>query len=139
MALSTGIQIWLYSSQNSRLLVCSIIVRESGKDENGLSVYDLYDSISAKILDNEVRMHVYDVMAETLGSDFYSARKKYFDYSEACDSLALYEYTDVPKIDKTVIPELVSEVKFSSSLSHLTDARDKGFNREDSSLFYALY
>lgn len=129
----------LNPSQNSRLLVCSIIVRESGKDENGLSIYDLYDSISAKILDNEVRMHVYDVMAETLGSDFYSARKKYFDYSEACDSLAFYEYTDVPKIDKTVIPELVSEVKFSSSLSHLTDARDKGFNREDSSLFYALY
>ena len=129
----------LNPSENSRLLICSIIVRESGKDANGLSVYDLYDSISMRIADNEVRMHVYDVMAETLGSDFYSARKKFFDYSEACDSLALFEHIDVPKIDKTYIPELVSDVKFCSNLSYLTDAREKDFDREDSTLFFALY
>lgn len=129
----------LNPSENSRLLVCSIKVRESGKDENGLCVYDLYDSISMKVADNEVRMHVYDVMVETLGSDFYVARKKFFDYSEACDSLALFDHTDIPKIDKADIPDHITEVKFSADLSHLTDARDKGFNREDSSLFYALY
>lgn len=129
----------LNPSDSSRLLVCSTIVRESAKDENGLSVYDLYDSISMKISDSEVRLHVYDVMMETLGSDFYVARKKCFDYSEACDSLSLYEHTDIPKIEKSSIPELVSEVRFSADLSHLTDARDKGFNRDDSTLFYALY
>lgn len=129
----------LNPSDSSRLLVCSTIVRESAKDENGLSVYDLYDSISMKISDSEVRLHVYDVMMETLGSDFYIARKKYFDYSEACDSLSLFVHTDIPKIEKSCIPELVSEVRFSADLSHLTDARDKGFDREDSSLFYALY
>lgn len=129
----------LNPSDSSRLLVCSTIVRESAKDENGLSVYDLYDSISMKISDSEVRLHVYDVMMETLGSDFYVARKKCFDYSEACDSLSLYEHIDIPKIEKSSIPELVSEVRFSADLSHLTDARDKGFNRDDSTLFYALY
>ena len=129
----------LNPSDSSRLLVCSTIVRESSKDENGLSVYDLYDSISMKISDSEVRLHVYDVMMETLGSDFYIARKKYFDYSEACDSLSLFVHTDIPKIEKSCIPELVSEVRFSADLSHLIDARDKGFDREDSSLFYALY
>jgi len=129
----------LNPSDSSRLLVCSTIVRESAKDENGLSVYDLYDSISMKISDSEVRLHGYDVMMETLGSDFYIARKKYFDYSEACDSLSLFVHTDIPKIEKSCIPELVSEVRFSADLSHLTDARDKGFDREDSSLFYALY
>ena len=129
----------LNPSDSSRLLVCSTIVRESAEDENGLSVYDLYDSISMKISDSEIRLHVYDVMMETLGSDFYVARKKYFDYSEACDSLSLYEHSDIPKIDKSCIPELVTEVRFSADLSHLTDARDKGFNREDSTLFYALY
>ena len=117
----------LNPSESSRLLICSIIVRESGKDANGLSVYDLYDSISMRIADNEVRMHVYDVMAETLGSDFYSARKN------------LFEHIDVPKIDKTYIPELVSDVKFCSNLSYLTDAREKDFDREDSTLFFALY
>lgn len=129
----------LNPSENSRLLVCSIIVRESAKDANGLSVYDLYDSIAMKITDSEVRMHVYDVMAETLGSDFYVARKKCFDYSEACDTLALYEHTDIPKIEKANIPEHVTDVKFSADLSHLEDARNKGFNRDDSTLFYALY
>lgn len=129
----------LNPSVNSRLLIASIIVRESAKDENGLSVYDLYDSISTKISDNEVRMHIYDVMTETLGSDFFSAQKKYFDYSEACDSLALYEHSDVPKIDKAYIPEFVADVKFSSNLSYLIDAREKGFNRKDSTLYIALY
>lgn len=129
----------LNPSDSSRLLVCSTIVRESAKDEKGLSVYDIYDRISMKISDSEIRLHVYDVMMETLGSDFYVARKKYFDYSEACDSLSLFEHIDIPKIDKTCIPELVTEVRFSSDLSHLIDVRDKGFNREDSTLFYALY
>ena len=129
----------LNPSDSSRLLVCSITVRESAKDQNGLSVYDLYDSIGTKIIDNEVRLHVYDVMMETLGSDFYMARKKYFDYSEASDTLCFFEHTDIPKIEKSCIPELVSEVRFSADLSHLTDARDKGFDREDSTWFYALY
>lgn len=129
----------LNPSENSRLLIASIIVRESAKDENGLSVYNLYDRICIKITDIEVRMHIYDVMAETLGSDFYSAQNKYFDYSEASDSLTLYEHTDVPKIDKSYIPEFVSDVKFCSNLSHLTDVRENGFDRKDSTLYFALY
>ena len=129
----------LNPSDSSRLLICSTIVRESAKDENGLSVYDLYDSISMKISDSEIRLHVYDVMMETLGSDFYMARKKYFDYSEACDDMCFYEYVDIPKIEKSAIPELVSEVRFSADLSHLVEVRDKGFDKEDSSLFHALY
>ena len=43
------------------------------------------------------------------------------------------------KIEKAYIPEHVTEVKFSADLSHLTDARDKGYGREDSTLFHALY
>lgn len=129
----------LSPSKNSRLLVCSVKVRESGKDKNGLCIYDLYDKISTKVTDNEVRMHIYNTIIETIGSDFEVARKKHFDYSEACGSLAFFEHTDVPKINKSDIPEHITEVKFSADLSHLTDARDKGFDREDSSLFNALY
>ena len=129
----------LNPSDSSMLLVCSIIVRESAKDANGLSVYDLYDRICLKITDNEVRLHVYDVMMETLGSDFNMARKKFFDYSEACDSLSLFDYREIPKIEKSSIPELVTEVRFSADLSHLKDVRDKGFDRGDCTLFNALY
>lgn len=129
----------LNPTANSRLLVCSIITRESAKDEKGLSVFDLYDCIDHKISSDEIRLHVYNVMIETLGSDFYTAKKKCFDYSTACDSLSLFDHTDIPKINKTYIPEHVTDVKFSACLSHLTDARDKGFDREDSTLFHALY
>lgn len=129
----------LNPTTNSRLLVCSIITRESAKDDNGLSIFDLYDKIRHIITSDEICLHVYDVIMETLGSDFYTAKKKYFDYATACDSLALFEHTDIPKIAKEDIPEHVSEVKFSASLSHLTDARNIGYDREDSTLFHALY
>lgn len=129
----------LNPSENSRLLICSVVVRESAKDGNGLSVYDLYDSICMKISEDEIKLHIYEVMSDTLGSDFFSAKKKFFDYTEACDSLSLFDYIDVPKINKSNIPEFISDVKFCSNISHLTDIREKGFDREDSSLYCALY
>ena len=93
----------------------------------------------AKIKDDETKIHVYDVMVDTLGSDFNVARRRFFDYSEACDRLAFFDHKDIPKILKEHIPPLVTEVKFSADLSHLTDIREKGFDRGDSSLYYALY
>ena len=129
----------LNPSDSSRLLIASVITRESAKDQNGLSVYDLYDSISLKIKDDKTKIHVYDVMVDTLGSDFNVARRRFFDYSEACDRLAFFDHKDIPKILKEHIPPLVTEVKFSAGLSHLTDIREKGFDRGDSSLYYALY
>ena len=129
----------LNPSKNSRLLICSVIVRESAKAVGGLSVFDLYEKISKKVEDSETRMHIYDVMAETLGSDFYGAEKKYFDYIQASDSLALYDSQDVPKIDSSIIPEHVSNVKFASDLSHLIDVRGDDFDRAGSELFNSLY
>ena len=124
---------------DSRLLVASVIVRESAKDQNGLSVFDLYDCIALKINSDSVRMHVYEVIADTLGNEYNNGRKKFFDFSEACDSLAFFDHIDVPKIDSDAIPDLVTEVKFNSNLSHLTDVREKGYDRGDSTLFNALY
>ena len=130
---------FLNPAESSRLLIASVITRESAKDQNGLSVYDLYDSISQRIKDDETKIHVYDVMVDTLGSDFNIARRRFFDYSEACDRLAYFDHIDIPRILKEHIPPLVTEVKYSADLSHLTDVRDKGFDRGDSILYYALY
>lgn len=129
----------LNPSGNSVLLICSIIVRESARATDGLSVFDLYDRVSQKISDSETRIHISEVFAETLGSDYFVAQKKYFDYIEGCDRLALFEHTDVPKIDKTQVPEHVTDVRFLSDLSHLLDIRTKGFERGNSELFNALY
>lgn len=129
----------LNPSANSRLLICSAIVRESAQGEKGLSVFDLYDRIQNKIAESEVRIHVSEVIAETLGSDYFVAEKKYFDYIEARDRLALYDYIDIPKIQKETIPQLVTEVRFSSDLTNLKDVREKYYNKDKSELFNALY
>lgn len=129
----------LNPSQNSRLLICSIIVRESAQADKGLSVFDLYERIIHNISDEKVRLHVSEVIAETLGSDFYIAQEKYFDYIEACDRLALFNYVDIPKIQKEFVPEHVSEVRFSSDLTHLKDVREEDFDRNNSELYNALY
>ena len=84
-------------------------------------------------------MHVYEVIIDTLGNEYYNGRKKYFDHCEACGSLAFFDHADVPKIDPETIPVLVTEVKFNSNLSHLSDIRLKGYDRGDSLLYNALY
>lgn len=129
----------LNPSSNSRLLICSVVVRESALAENGLSVFDLYDRIAKKVLDSEVRIHVSEVMADTLGSDFYIAGQKHFDYIEGCDRLALFDYVDVPKINRESVPEHVSEVRFTADLTHLQDVRVVGYDRNNSDLFNAIY
>lgn len=129
----------LNPSPKSRLLICSVIARESAQGTNGFSVFDLYDRIMERIKDSEVRMHVSEIITETLGSDYYIAQKKYFDYIEAIDRLAYFNYIDVPKVKKEDVPEHVSEVRFASNLSHLKDIRNENFDKEGSILFNSLY
>lgn len=129
----------LNPSHNSRLLICSVIVRESAQGVKGFSVFDLYDRISQRIIDSEVRMHISEVITETLGSDFYVAQKKYFDYVEACDRLVFFDHIDIPKILKEDVPEHVTEVRFSSDLTNLIDIREKKYDIEDSELFNSLF
>ena len=129
----------LNPSPNSRLLVCSVIVRESAQGEHGLSVFDLYNRIIQRINDSEVRMHLSEIITDTLGSDFYTAQKKFFDYVEASDRIALFNYIDIPKIQKELITEHVSEVRFSSDLTHLKDVREIGFDKGDSELYNSIF
>ncbi len=129
----------LNPSSNSRLLICSVIVRESAIAESGLSVFDLYNRITQRVSDSDVRIHISEVIADTLGSDFYSAKEKHFDYIEGCDRLSLFDYTSVPKISRESVPEHISEVRFSADLTHLQDIRVVGYDRSNSDLFNAIY
>lgn len=129
----------LNPSSNSRLLICSVIVRESAIGKTGFSVFDLYSRITQKVSDSEVRIHISEVIADTLGSDFFTAQEKHFDYIEGCDRLTLYDYTSVPKISRDSVPENVSEVRFTSDLTHLEDIRVSGYDRSNSDLFNAIY
>lgn len=130
----------LNPSPSSRLLVASTFVRESAAAVDGLSVKGLYNKICNRVSAIDCRLRLYSVIAETIGNDFNKLENIYFDYSSAVDFLAFYNYTEVPHIDKASVPEFVTDVKFSSDLSHLTDVRceDAHFDYSDSQLFKSL-
>lgn len=124
----------LNPTASSNLLIASVIVRESAKDDNGLSVNDLYVKMCKQITDIDIRMHVYTVITNTLGDEYEKANTVYFDYISGKDSLAYFDYKDVPKILKGAIPPFVSGVKFDSNLSHIDDIIKKGVTFEENTL-----
>lgn len=107
----------LNPSPNSRLLIASITVRESGQGNGGKSVRDLFDSIYSKVTGSNERLHLFEVMAETIGRDISKLDTVFFDYIDAVDSLNYFRAQDIPHIDKKNVPAGVTEVKFSSDLT----------------------
>jgi hypothetical protein len=128
----------LNPSPSSKLLVASVIVRESAKDDNGLSINALYDMICKRINSIDIRMHIYSVIINTLGEEYEKANSLYFDYITGKDSLAYYESEDIPKIEKAQIPKFVSGVKFDSNLSYLDDIVKKGLMFDEGSLLGSI-
>lgn len=128
----------LNPTESSNLLIASVTVRESAEDENGLSIINLYEKICKRISNTEIRMHIYTVMINTLGNEYDKAINVFFDYSQGKDSLAYYDYRDVPHIRKEDVPDYVKEVKFNSDLSHLQEAKDKNFDYFTNNLFKSL-
>jgi len=124
----------LNPSKSSRLLVASVTVRESAKDDNGLSVNNLYDNICKMIKDIDVRMHIYTIITNTLGEEFEKADSIYFDYVSGKDSLTYFDYIDIPKIAKDNVPPFVSEVKFNVNLSHIDDIYKRGLKFDENTL-----
>ncbi len=111
----------LNPSPNSRLLIASITVRESGQENGGKSVKDLFDAICQKVGVQE-RFLLHKIVAETVGNDIGKLDAVYFDYVEATDSLAYFCAKDIPHIKKSDVPAGVTEVKFASSLDGLPQA-----------------
>lgn len=113
----------LNPSENSSLLIASVIVRESGEDSDGVSVKQLCDSITSRIDDINLRLHTYKVVAETLGNDLPKAETMYFDQVSASDFLKFFDYRDIPKIKKDSVPPEVSGVKFNCNLNSINDVK----------------
>ena len=130
----------LNPSKSSRLLVASLIVRESAECENGLSVANMYDRICNRGISIDAKVHISTVMAEVAGNNFRQLDKVFFDYSQAADTLAFYESENIPRINKEYIPAGVSEVKFTSNLEGVESIETSATYNwgEDSELFKAL-
>lgn len=131
----------LNPSPNSRLLIASIIVRESGHGNGGLSVRELYDKICEKVTSIDARIHMYQVIVDTLGADVHKLENVYFDYVEASDSLKFFDAKDVPGINKDGIMLGVSSIGFNSDLTGIVDVQstDSAFSVSDSPLFNSLF
>lgn len=128
-------------SINSRLLIASVIVRESAECESGLSVKDLYEKICDRVSKVDLQIKLYLTLVASIGDDYKNWDNIHFDYVVASDTLAFYNVCDVPRIKKSFVPEFVSEVKFTSDLSHLIDIKDShsNFDRSNSVLFNSLF
>lgn len=130
----------LNPSQNSRLLIASTVVRESGPADDGLSVKDLYDKIRERVSAVDSQIRLFTIIAETVGTDLAKLENVFYDYTSAVDFLEFYDYHDIPSIPKDIVPSLVTEVKFASNLNGLTDVRkeESPFDMESSPLFRSL-
>ena len=130
----------LNPSPNSRLLIASTVVRESGKAADGLSVKDLYERIRNRVTAVDSQLRLYTIIAETIGSDIAKLESIFYDYTAAVDFLEFYDYHDIPSISIDNVPPLVSEVRFSSNLNGLIDVRSNNspFNMNSSDLFNSL-
>ena len=109
-------------------LVASLIVRESGRGNEGLSVEDLRSSISKMIKNESLDRKLCEVIIDTLGDSFKDVDKKFFNMSIARASLKFYDVFDIPRIKKDSVPEGVSEVKFTSNLSNIQDISQKSLS-----------
>jgi len=130
----------LNPGEHSSLIIASVIVRESGPAFDGLSVKGLYQRICEKVTDIEAQLKLYTIIANTIGSDIDKFDSLCFDYTGASDSLAFFDYHDVPCISKESVPASVSEVRFSSDLTGLIDVRDpeSGLAISESQLFNSI-
>lgn len=131
----------LNPSPNSRLLIASVIVRESAQGSGGMSVRDIYNKICTKVSANNARLKLYTIMAECIGSDLTKIDSIFFDYVEASDTLAFFDANQVPHVEKNSIQPFVSDVSFSSNLTHLIDITNpqSTFDRSNSPLFKSLF
>lgn len=125
---------------NSRLLIASVCVMEVSKDYGGISVRSLYDMICSKVYDVNTIMRLNTIVAGIVGGDAHCVDGVFFDYATASSTLAFFDSTDVPQISKANIPEFVSDVWFTSNISHLLSIEEKSdYDRSKSPLFKSLY
>ena len=128
----------LNPSKNSRLVVASIITRESAQAVDGLSVKDMYERIIEKVTAVNIRLRLYTIIAETIGTDFSKLEEVFYDYTSAVDSLKFYDSLQIPRIKKDDLPESVHDVTFSSDLTNVEDISSSQ-QYLDSILFSGLF
>jgi hypothetical protein len=109
----------LIPNKSSNLIVGSILVTITGQGKN---VFDLISSIENRVQDKNVVIKLGRIVSETLGDKIHTAHSVYFDYNSAKDSIAFFDYNDIPKLDSKGIPSEITNVHFDCNLSQIKHA-----------------
>lgn len=115
----------LNPNSGSQLLIASVFVIQTGI---GKSVFDLSDSISMKLTDEQLQLKLREQVIKTIGPHFDEVSELQFDHVFACDTYKLFNYTDVPSIDKVNVPKEVTGVSFVSNLESIKEVEIHSFN-----------
>lgn len=125
----------LNPNTNSNLLIASVFVVQTGRGKN---IFDLINSICRRVQNLQLQFRLNDILSQTLGCDFDKVFDFYFDYQQALDTLAFFDFKDIPTISNDNIPDEVSNVRLDCDLSRVVTIKDKVFNISRSPLFRSL-
>jgi len=125
----------LNPNRNSNLLIASVFVIQTGRGKN---IFDLKDSICKRVQNLQLQFRLNEILSQTLGSDFDKVFDVYFDYQQARDTLAFFDFKDIPTINNENIPDEVSNVRLDCDLSRVGTIKDKDFDTSQSPLFRSI-
>lgn len=110
----------LNPNENSKLLIASVFVIETGIGKN---VFDIMNLIKRKLKNKDLGFRIDEIVIETLGSNFEESFEIFFDYQLAVDSLQYYKVSDIPKIKIVNIPDEVTNVRFDCNIEHIPNLK----------------
>jgi hypothetical protein len=120
---------------NSNLIIASVFVIQTG---HGKNIFDLKESILNRVQNLQLQFRLNEIIAQTLGSDFEKVFDMFFDYQQALDTIAYYNFKDIPCIKRDNIPSEVSNVRFDCELSHVKTIVDRESEIYHSMLFRSI-
>lgn len=116
-------------------MIASVFVIQTGKGKN---IFDLIDSICKKVQNMELQFRLNEIISQTLGNDLDKAFDTYFDYQQACDTLAFFDFKDIPTIKNDAIPYEISNVHFNCDLSNISAVEDEILKSSKSLIFKSV-
>lgn len=98
----------------TQMVVASVMANRAGA---GCTIADLVDEIGSKLKGSpESILRLYQTIALTLGESWRQSNLEAFDRQAARQSLAFYDLSEIPSIDRT-LPDGVSNVHFTADLT----------------------
>tara|TARA_A100001015_G_C15018446_1_gene726729 strand:- start:1246 stop:2190 length:945 start_codon:yes stop_codon:yes gene_type:complete len=102
----------LKSHYEENVLICSIMTEEI---ENGISIKGLFNKI-VEDLDNNHKMKLFQKISSVIGSEIDTMNFRYFDEESASKSIKLYESKEIPALERSDVPNEISNIQFTSNL-----------------------